>query len=313
MTGFDDAHESRPADATAELDRRIHAYRPDLADQRLEGKVAARSFVEGKLARITSPVASFHGAPDPLQPRTATKLLGETIRIFEIGGGWAWAQSELDGYVGYVRSGQTSAGGFEETFEPDLETVFVIAPRAPIYLQPSPRARALTWAPMGARLALDAEAVLERGFLQLGGDKTGGWISAQHVRRAETAPPEDWVAEAEKLLHAPYLWGGDSVEGVDCSGLIALARRCAALGAPRDSDLQEQSLGAPLDADAPLERGDLIFWRGHVGVMRDPTTLLHANAYAMAVASEPLERALARIAASEYGEPTSRRRCAPLA
>lgn len=290
------------------LDPRLNAARPDLADRRLEGRVEAERFVAGALYRVVASTAPFHAKPDPSATRIATKLLGETLRVFEIEDGWAWAQSELDAYVGYVRASLLASGGFDESVAERCETAMATAPRTPVFREPGVKSEVLTWAPMGARLALDRGAPPQRGFALLGGDKAGGWVFERHLRRETAEPPSDWVASAEALLRAPYLWGGDTVEGVDCSGLVAAARRSAGLSAPRDSDLQERALGAPLERDAPLRRGDLIFWRGHVGVMTDATTLLHATAHAMAVIAEPLDGAAARIAASEHGEPTSFRR-----
>lgn len=290
------------------LDPRLNVFSPDLADIRLKDRVAAAMYVAGAPFRVITPSAPFFILPDAMSTRVATKLLGETVRVFDAQSGWAWAQSERDDYVGYVRESQIAEGGFDDKYSRDCETVIVVAPRAPIFLQPSAKARALTWAPMGARLALDPVSPPKNGFHLLAGEVAGGWVFEQHFRTDATPAPPDWVAAAEQMLNAPYLWGGDTVEGVDCSGLVAAARRCAGLDAPRDSDLQEASVGGALSDGAELRRGDLVFWRGHVGVMADEATLLHATAHAMAVVKEPIDEAIARIARSEYGEPRSFRR-----
>lgn len=291
-----------------ELDRRIHAYRADLADARLEGHVEAAQFVKGDLFRVVSAIAPFHKAPDPIAPRVATKLMGETLRIFDALGDWLWAQSDYDGYVGYVRARHVAKGGFEELYQDGDTIATVITPRAPIYLKPTARARALSWAPMGARLVIGDSGIETDGFLHVAGDRPGGWVHSAHVRRGSPSDAVDWVAAAERFEHTPYLWGGDSAEGIDCSGLISVARRSAGLHCPRDSDLQEHAFGEAVPDDSPYARGDLVFWRGHVGVMLDDETLLHSNAHVMRTARERREEAVRRIASLGYGAPTSRRR-----
>jgi cell wall-associated NlpC family hydrolase len=129
------------------------------------------------------------------------------------------------------------------------------------------------------------------------------------VPRAHLAPVAgDFVAQAERFLGAPYLWGGRSARGIDCSALVQLALLAAGREAPRDSDMQAALLGTELPARAALRRGDLVFWKGHVGIMRDRDTLIHANAHHMAVAAEPFGPAAARIAAAGGGPVTGRRR-----
>ena len=135
----------------------------------------------------------------------------------------------------------------------------------------------------------------------------GAWLWARHLAEIGTVEP-DFVAVAERFLHVPYLWGGRTSEGIDCSGLVQTALTTAGIAAPRDSDLQEAALGAPVPVDGPLARGDLVFWKGHVGVMRDAGTLLHANGWHMSVVSETIREARDRTM-EKAGEPiTSIRR-----
>ncbi len=123
----------------------------------------------------------------------------------------------------------------------------------------------------------------------------------------------DWTAVAERFLGTPYLWGGKTSLGIDCSGIVQIAFEACGIAAPRDTDMQQAALGTALPLDAglpPLRRGDLVFWKGHVGFMRDAETLLHANAHHMAVASEPLSTTLERLAKRGL-EPTVVRRVDP--
>ena len=156
---------------------------------------------------------------------------------------------------------------------------------------------------LGARLTI----VRREGDFTVTAD--GLWLWARHLAEVRSREP-DFVAVAERFLETPYLWGGRTSEGIDCSGLAQTALTAAGIEAPRDSDMMEATLGEPvaLDDPAPLLRGDLVFWKGHVGIMRDAQTLLHANGFHMKVVSEPLEAARARIAASGGGEVTSVRR-----
>jgi cell wall-associated NlpC family hydrolase len=157
---------------------------------------------------------------------------------------------------------------------------------------------------LGAQLAI----VRRDGDFAVSGDGLYLWSRSLAELGAHEA---DWVGVAERLIETPYLWGGRTSEGIDCSGLVQTALMAAAVASPRDSDMQEATLGEPIaidDGSAPLARGDLVFWKGHVGIMRDPVTLLHANGWHMKTVSEPLAEARDRIAATGGGEITSVRR-----
>jgi cell wall-associated NlpC family hydrolase len=123
-----------------------------------------------------------------------------------------------------------------------------------------------------------------------------GYLPARHLAPLDRVEP-DFVAVAERFLGTPYLWGGKTNNGVDCSGLVQVALAACGMPCPRDSDMQERALGAPV-ALADSRRGDLLFWKGHVAIVRDAATLLHANAFHMMVAVEPIAEALARIEAA---------------
>lgn len=285
------------------LDRRIHAFRGDLADRRLEGRVEAERFVEGRAMRIGAPSTPIRRQPRFDAPIDSEALMGERVLVFEDTiEGWAWVQLETDGYVGYVSS-----------------DVFVPEPPAPThrlsvlrsFLYPAadmklPPTGALS---IGAQFAVAGEAET-RGlrYLLLAG---GGAVVARHAVALDAAPEPDFVAVAERFLGTPYLWGGRTSLGLDCSALVQLSLAAAGIAAPRDSDQQAASVGVPIAAEGAgsLQRGDLIGWKGHIGIVRDPETLLHASGFHMQVVAEPLAGAMDRIAASA-GPPTAIRRLA---
>jgi cell wall-associated NlpC family hydrolase len=276
------------------LDRRLAAARPDLADERLRGKVTAGRYVAGVPRRVVAPVASLHRDPVPDAPVDTQVLMGEALLVFEEEEGWAWVQSRRDDYVGYVSTDALGAEGAPPTHR-------VTALRT--FLYPGPDLKL----PPAAHLSLGAEVsvtAVDGTYARLA---TGGCVFAGHLAPTGDAVA-DFVAVAESLIGAPYLWGGKSSLGLDCSGLVQLALFMAGVPAPRDSDQQERELGEAIDPDGPLRRGDLVFWKGHVGIMLDAATLLHANGHTMTVVSEPLSEARGRILAKTFGPVTSAKR-----
>ena len=281
-----------------ELDPRLHAFRTDLADVRLRGVVEAREYVVGHVMRAGASPLDIHPTAARDGSILAQALAGEAVRVFERDGdtGSAWISRERDGYVGYV-----DLADLVDDFEP---THMVRAPRSFTYEEPDLKAPVAFQCSMGERVAVSAEQET-RGTRYLR-HHDGGWMVADHlVPLAERGG--DPVSHALTLLHTPYLWGGETGFGVDCSGLVVLGHLLAGRDVPRDSDMQAERLGRPLAGLGDLQRGDLVFWRGHVGMMEDEQTLLHANGHTMSVAREPLAEAVARIGYL-YGEPTSARR-----
>jgi cell wall-associated NlpC family hydrolase len=275
-------------------DPRLTPARPDLAAESLRGVVKAERYAAPLAMEAATPAVPLTATPDPDAPMTTELLLGERFDVYERKPGWVWGQSARDGYVGYAPdSAMAPAGG--------AATHRVTALLAHVYPQPSIKSRPVGAAPLGA--ALRGEAGPE-GFVALA---AGGFACAAHVAPADAPPPPDWVAIAERFLGVPYLWGGRTAGGLDCSGLVQIARLAAGFDCQRDSDMQE---GAPGDNPERLDRGDLVFWRGHVGIMVSPETLLHANAHHMMVETEPLADAESRIAATGGGPITARRRWA---
>lgn len=279
------------------LDRRLNAFRPDLADAALEGVVEAERYVSGMPARIAVPVAGLRRRPDPQAGIDTEILFGEDVAIFDKADGWAWVQAAADGYVGYVPEAVLVEGAPAPTHR-------VTVPRTFVYPGPDLRFPASAALSMGSRLVVVGETETRgTGYCLLA---DGGAVIANHCLRMEEPVAGDYVAVAARFLETPYLWGGRSGFGIDCSGLVQLALMMVGKTAPRDSDMQAQGLGIAIDRDQ-LRRGDLVFWRGHAGIMEDDETLLHANGHTMTVARENFEAAVQRIGWL-YEQPTGYRR-----
>jgi cell wall-associated NlpC family hydrolase len=279
------------------FDRRITPARSDLAAKHLQGRVTAERFVEGERRVVAAPQAPLRRAPAHDAPLETEALSGEGVTVYETTPqGWCWAQLETDGYVGWMPADALAREGPAPTHR-------VNVPRTLAFPSPSiktPPARAL---PFAARVAIT------RNDGPFAVTAAGDYLPARHLVPVATTE-SDFVAVAERFLGAPYLWGGKTALGIDCSGLVQVALGACGFTCPRDSDMQERALGAardPASVRGDLRRGDLVFWKGHVAVARDRETLLHANAFHMAVAVEPLSEALARIAATDGG-PTAIRR-----
>lgn len=263
------------------LDPRITPARPDVAAAHLKGKVEALRFAEGKKRRVAVGHAGVRRAPSPDAALETEALFGEEVTVYDELEGWAWAQLATDGYVGYLPSAALSA-----ELGPGA-THRVAALRTLIFPAPSIKVPPTDALSMGARLCVvdheDRFAVLD----------TGAFAIARHLAPLG-ATETDPVAVAERFVGAPYLWGGRTSLGLDCSALVQAALSACGIAAPRDSDMQERALGTPVSLD-DARRGDLIFWKGHVALVRDEHSIVHANAHAMAVAVEPLHEAVARI------------------
>lgn len=281
-----------PGDLTPFASRLVPA-RPDLAARHLQGRVTAAAFVTGEPRRVLPPLLDLTTAPERGAERGTQLLHGETFTVYELRpDGLAWGQAALDGYVGYVDACQLG--------RPAGTGRRVTALWSHLYARPMVRGAVEHDLPFLAEVPVSGTS---GAFARLRG---GGFVPSAHI-----APiAGDFVAQAERFLGVPYLWGGRSARGIDCSGLVQLALLATGRRAPRDSDMQAALVGAAIGLRTPLRRGDLIFWKGHVGIMRDRDTLLHANAHHMAVAVEPLAEAVARILAAGDGAVTGRRRLA---
>lgn len=284
------------------LDRRIHPVRADLAASRYRGRVAAERFADPVPMRIAAASAPLRPAPDAARSIDTEALYGESFDLYEIrDDGWAWGQLATDSYVGFLPAGCLGEAGLPATHR-------VCVPRSFRYPEAELKRPPLSLISLGARVRVVGTAVT-RGLDYALLDDGSAMVARHLMPLGETVV--DWVAVAEGLLGTPYLWGGRTSLGLDCSALVQLAAAEAGHLLPRDSDMQAAEAGTALDISAglpELRRGDLLFWKGHVGILSDPATLLHANGRTMSVAREPLDAALARIAATEWGAVTACRR-----
>ena len=273
------------------LDKRRHVYRDDLADVALQGRIEAKRFVAGVKQRIAVPVTAIHRSPAANAMQISQALFGEDVDVFERAGGWTWIKTRTDGYVGYVA---------ENALTGDMPAIthHVSAHATLLYPKPDLKTVPAIVLPLNAGLSVVDQ---EGDYLKLA---AGGYVFAAHATPI-TSHAADFVSVAERFLHTPYFWGGKTAAGLDCSGLVQVSLTATGVACPRDTDMQEAELGTALQVNNldGLKRGDLVFWKGHVGIMHDATNLLHANGHHMMTVIEPLRDAVERSAAK--GTPVS--------
>lgn len=270
-------------------DPRLTPARGDVAAAKLKGEVEAARFVEASPRQVKYGVSALRETPS-FTGRLETQLLhGEIFDVYDEGERWAWGQCALDGYVGYVLREDLDANLIAPTHR-------VSAIRAVVFPFADKKSQPHTSLSANAKVRVEA---IDKGFARLA---RGGHVFADQLD-ALAARAVDWVASAERLVGVPYLWGGRDTLAVDCSGLVQGALETGGILALRDADMQEHSVGVELPRDTALQRGDLVFWDGHVGIMRSATELLHANAFHMRTIIEPLTETIARM-----GEPRTLRR-----
>ena len=274
-------------------DPRLTLARPDLAAAGLEGVAPAARYAPTAPRACRVAAAAIRTAPSPGAEQADQLLLGEIFDVLEEADGFAWGQARRDGYVGYV--------ALDALGEPATPTHRVAALRTYGFERPSIKSPAL--GPYSLNVLVSAVEV-EGRFVR---DMSGAWFVDRHLAPVGLDFARDPAAVAEQHLGTPYLWGGRESLGLDCSGLVMQALLACGRACPRDTDQQEAAFFQDADP-AALRRGDLVFWKGHVAMMLDAETIIHANAHHMAVAVEPLNTAIARIEAAGSGEPTSYRR-----
>lgn len=281
-----------------DFDRRLTAVRPDLAAASLKGKVDAPRFADGERMVIFNGDADLRREPVPDAMLDTQALHGEIVTVYDQDeDGWSWVQLERDSYVGYLHSAALTRDLAAPTHRVRVLRTFS-------YGGPSIKVLPIATLSMNSRVTIigqkDHFAITHRGH----------FVFADHLMSVDQTE-SDFVAVAEQFLGAPYFWGGKTSLGLDCSGLVQNALEAFGHVTPRDTDMQEKALGTALaitDDLSGLKRGDLIFWKGHVGIMRDASEMIHASGHHMLVVSEPLRVARDRIVAKGAGPMTSVKR-----
>ncbi len=272
-------------------DRRLTPANGRVAHVSQKDLIAAERYVEGEWARIVAPLADLLARPGG--PRDRQVLMGERVLVLERRDGFAFIRAEKDGYCGYLPE---AALGADRT-----ATHWVAAPATHLYRSPDLKTHEVAHLSLGARLTI---AVEHPRFLET---VDGLFVPRPHLRRLG-----DWATDpasvAESFHGTPYLWGGNSRAGIDCSGLVQAALTACGMACPGDSDMQERVLGTPLPGAEEIRRGDLFFWKGHVAMAVGPDRLIHANGFHMAVGYEGIAECIARIEGQGEGPVTSRRR-----
>jgi len=284
-----------------DLDPRLHPLRDDLAGAELKGRVERPRFAEARPAQVAVGTLDLRRAPAPDAMLASQLFHGDEVRIYETKDGWAWLQHAGDGYMGYAE-----AAALRE----DIDTLspptshWVRVPRSFVFPAPDEKVPPLDALPMTARVRVLSE---QEKYSEIAWGAGSGWVPSRHLApNGEIV--EDFVATALAFIGVPYLWGGRTSLGLDCSGLVQVALAAAGLACLRDSDMQEASLGEPRPLDEPAVRGDLFYMPGHVAIALDAWRVVNTNAHDMLTSIEPLEDLVARVQAESGQGVTAIRR-----
>jgi cell wall-associated NlpC family hydrolase len=278
-------------------DPRLHPLRDDLAGAELKGRVERPRFAEARPAQVAIGMVDLRRAPAPYTMLVSQLFHGDEVRVYETEDGWAWLQHAGDGYMGYAE-----AAALRE----DIDTLshWVRVPRSFVFPAPDEKVPPLDALPMTATVRVLSQ---RDNYSEVAWGSGSGWAPSRHLA-ANGEIVEDFVATALAFIGVPYLWGGRTSLGLDCSSLVQVALKAAGMACPRDSDMQEASLGEPRPLDEPAVRGDLFYMPGHVAIALDAWRVVHANAHDMMTSIEPLEDVVRRVEAESGKGVTAIRR-----
>lgn len=277
-------------------DPRVTPVRDDLAARTLRGVLARPRYADGRPMQVTAPDCALSFRPEAGARQESQLLFGERFVAYEIAGGWAWGQCALDDYVGYVPAAALAPAGAPSSHA-------VALPRSHLYAAPELKRPVVGALGFGARVRVLEES---GGYVRI---DEGRWLVARHLRPLDR-PERDPVAVGRRLVGVPYLWGGRSGRGFDCSGFVQQVLAACGLAVPRDSDQQQAALTHAVELDE-ARQGDIVFFPGHCGFVLEGGGILHANAHDMAVAEDRLENVLRRVGEAEGGRVTGVRRPPP--
>ncbi len=267
-------------------DPRLTPARADLAADFLRSVVEAEAYAKGTIKQVSAAAAAVHAAPDRDSQMVTQALMGERVTIYEDKDGWAWGQLGGDDYVGYLPSDTLDDVGPSPTHKVGVLRTF-------LYTEPDLKSRVQGAVSLGAVVSATGT---QAEFTSIAGS---GWAFTDHLLPIDYAEP-DYLTTGVRFIGTPYLWGGKTSLGLDCSGLVQVALQFAGIDCPRDSDMQATALGEEVEQNpSAVQRGDLVFFPGHVGMMLDEQTILHANAWDMMVSPHPLRYVIAEIAKKE--------------
>jgi cell wall-associated NlpC family hydrolase len=283
------------------LDPRLHPLRDDLAGVELKGRVQSSRFAEARPAQVAAGMMDLRRAPAPDAMLVSQLFHGDEVRVYETEDGWAWLQHAGDGYMGYAEAAALREE--VETSSPPTSH-WVRVPRSFVFPAPDEKIPPLDALPMTARVRVSSQ---QGGYSEVAWGDGSGWVPSRHLA-ANGEIVEDFVATALAFIGVPYLWGGRTSLGLDCSSLVQVALKAAGMACPRDSDMQEASLGEPRPLDEPAVRGDLFYMPGHVAIALDAWRVVHANAHDMMTSIEPLEDVVRRVEAESGKGVTAIRR-----